>query len=237
MLQEEVEDLGVGNLKPDLEKIVTAAKHQLGLVNDILDLSRIESGKMTLFVEEFELCKTVAEVVATVQPLVGKNENRLEVDCPADLGRMRSDETKVRQILFNLLSNACKFTRSGVIRVAVWRQAAAPLARETSLNSPSATIHFTVNDTGIGMSPEQLSRVFHAFAQADASTARNYGGTGLGLALSRKMCELMGGELNATSALGKGSTFEAILPAFLDVSPAAVPSENGVAAAAISQPV
>jgi len=233
MMQEEVENMGVPALKPDLEKVVAAAKHQLGLVNDILDLSKIEAGKMTLFIEEFDVAKLVKEVAATIQPLVAKKSNQLEVMCPADLGIMRADQIKVRQTLFNLLGNASKFTERGVIRLEVFRGAPADRVPAEALRlSPgraskvsgedagSSTrdacapqITFTVSDTGIGMTPEQLGKLFQAFSQADTSTQAKYGGTGLGLAISRKFCQLMGGDITVQSEAGKGSTFTVSLPA------------------------
>ena len=207
MLQEEAEDLKQPEFIPDLEKIHGAGKHLLGLINDVLDLSKIEAGKMTLYLEDFDVAKVVAEVAATVRPLITKNGNRLEVDCPADLGAMRADVTKVRQTLFNLLSNASKFTERGVIRLEV-RENGSP----TAGTQPSA-LSFVVSDTGIGMTPEQLSRLFQAFTQADASTSRKFGGTGLGLAISRKFCQMMGGDITVRSEHGKGSTFTITLPA------------------------
>jgi signal transduction histidine kinase/CheY-like chemotaxis protein len=198
MVQEELEELGQTQLLPDLQKIHSAAKHQLGLINDILDLSKIEAGKMSLFLETFDLEATVQDVAATVRPLVAKNSNRLEVDCPTNIGTMRADQTKLRQILFNLLSNATKFTERGTISLRVARDGG---------------VTFVVHDTGIGMSDEQVGRLFQAFTQAADSTTRKYGGTGLGLALSRKFCQLMGGDLKVVSQLGKGSTFTVTLPA------------------------
>ena len=206
MLQEEVADLGQNGLRPDLEKIHGAGKHLLGLINDILDLSKIEAGKMTLYLEEFDVAQMVREVATTVQPLVARNANRIEVTCPADIGRMRADLTKVRQTLFNLLSNACKFTEKGVIRLEVRGQ-------KSEINSPLGTLLFIVSDTGIGITAEQMNRLFEAFAQADASTTRKYGGTGLGLAISRNFCRMMGGDLAVASEPGKGSTFTVTLPA------------------------
>ena len=220
MLQEEAHDTGQAAFVPDLEKIHGAGKHLLGLINDVLDLSKIESGKMTLYLEEFEVSKMVAEVAATVQPLVQKQANRLEVDCPADIGSMRADVTKVRQTLFNLLSNAAKFTEGGMIRLSVTRE---ELKRETAsvvagtdhasrITHHASRITFQVSDTGIGMTPEQTAKLFQAFTQADASTSRKYGGTGLGLAISRKFCQMMGGDLTVQSEPGKGSTFTVALP-------------------------
>lgn len=204
MLQEEARDLGQEAFIPDLEKIQGAGKHLLGLINDVLDLSKIEAGKMTFFLEDFDVATLVGEVAATIQPLVARNGNRLEVQCDPGIGTMRADVTKLRQTLFNLLSNASKFTERGVIRLVVEEQA--PAAGSV----PS--LRFEVSDTGIGMSPQQLSKLFQSFSQADSSTSRRYGGTGLGLAISRKFCQLMGGEITVTSELGKGSTFVATLP-------------------------
>jgi CheY-like chemotaxis protein len=194
----------------------------LGLINDILDLSKVEAGKMALYLEDFDISKMVAEVASTVQPLMAKNGNRLEVICPADAGRMRADTTKVRQTLFNLLSNASKFTEKGIIRLEVARvsshQSAVIGGRAHAQSGSPNTDHcslitFQVSDTGIGMTPEQMGRLFEAFSQADASTTRKYGGTGLGLAISRKFCRMMGGDLAVSSQPGKGSTFTATLPA------------------------
>jgi signal transduction histidine kinase len=221
MVGEELQELGAGQLKPDLEKVVAAAKHQLALVNDILDLSKVEAGRMTLFIEEFDVPSLVQEVAATIQPLAEKNGNRLELDCPAGLGRMRADQTKVRQTLFNLLSNACKFTEHGAVTLRVWKSEGRMKNAETThdataasslLHAPVNLLHFSVADTGIGMTPEQAAKLFHAFTQADVSTSRKYGGTGLGLAISRKFCQMMGGELTVQSEPGRGSTFTVTLP-------------------------
>jgi signal transduction histidine kinase len=211
---------------PDLEKIHAAARHQLGLINDILDLSKVEAGKMSLCIESFDLHQLVNEVVATIQPMTAKNSNRLEVDCPPALGRIRSDQTKLRQVLFNLLSNASKFTENGTIRLEV-RRTNLPYLSSVEASQPSSgpessgpasrsQLVLSVSDTGIGMSPEQLAKLFQPFTQAEASTARKYGGTGLGLALSRRFCQLLGGELTVESELGKGSRFTATLPADAD---------------------
>ena len=217
MVQEELEEVGEKQFIPDLQKIHAAAKHQLGLINDILDLSKIEAGKVTVFVELFEVPKLIEEVATTVRPLVLKNGNRLEIDCPADLGSMRADQTKVRQILFNLLSNATKFTEHGAIRLRA--------RREPPPDGRSERISFVISDTGIGMSPEQLGRLFQAFTQAEASTTRKYGGTGLGLTISKKFAEVMGGDVSVTSEQGKGSTFSVTLPVEVEETPrAAVPA-------------
>ncbi|MBI3416959.1 MAG: PAS domain-containing protein, partial [Verrucomicrobia bacterium] len=202
MVVEELEDMGDTALTPDVQKIHSAAKHQLGLINDILDLSKVEAGKMTLHVEEFDVAKLVREVEATVQPLIAKNANKLEVSCAADLGAMRADQTKVRQVLFNLISNAAKFTEKGTITLRASRESGGR-ASARAVDSPALTadeirvradahppiMEFRITDTGIGMTPEQLAKLFQAFTQADSSTSKKYGGTGLGLALSRKFCQ------------------------------------------------
>ena len=237
MLEEEAQDLGQSGFVPDLKKIQGAGKHLLNLINDVLDLSKIEAGRMTLFIEEFDVAKLINEVVSTVQPLLAMNSNRLELDCPVDIGWMKTDQTKVRQTLFNLLSNACKFTEKGVIRLEVERGASdqwqvASLTPDRSPGNPLATrpsslVTFKVTDTGIGMTREQLSRLFQAFVQADASTASRYGGTGLGLVLSRTFCRLMGGDLIVESEPDKGSTFTARLPAEVrSASPPPLPTES-----------
>jgi signal transduction histidine kinase/ligand-binding sensor domain-containing protein len=219
MLQEEATDMGHSDYVPDLEKIHGAGKHLLGLINDILDLSKVEAGKMTLFLEEFEISQLIQEVAATVQPLVNKNGNCLVVEYAGDIGKMTADATKLRQTLFNLLSNASKFTENGTISLRV--SASADDSREM--------INIAVSDTGIGMTTEQLSRLFQAFTQADAATTSKYGGTGLGLAISRKFCQLMGGDITVESELGRGTTFTAMLPREVaEAAPqAATESSNG----------
>ncbi|AFZ37664.1 response regulator receiver sensor hybrid histidine kinase [Stanieria cyanosphaera PCC 7437] len=202
MLMEEAEDLGQEDFLPDLHKIHGAAKHLLSLINDILDLSKIEAGRMELYPEHFEVRNLVEDVVATIQPLVEKNGNHLKIDLPDNLGTMHTDLIKIRQSLFNLLSNSCKFTENGTITLKV----------ERYLNSGHHWLSLQVKDTGIGMSPEQLSRLFQAFTQADASTTRKYGGTGLGLAITKRFCQMMGGDIVVESQFGKGSTFTIHLP-------------------------
>jgi CheY-like chemotaxis protein/anti-sigma regulatory factor (Ser/Thr protein kinase) len=211
MLQEEAEDLGQEGFLLDLNNINVAGKHLLSLINDILDLSKIEAGKMDLFLESFDIAKMVADVATTIQPLVAKNANTLHVACGDDLGAMRADLVKVRQALFNLLSNACKFTERGTVTLTV--------SQETAHRIP--WIIFRVRDSGIGMTPEQMEKLFQAFSQADVSTAfsqadvsttRQFGGTGLGLAISRKFCQMMGGDITVESTFGKGSTFAIRLP-------------------------
>ncbi len=245
MLQEEAEDLGQESFVPDLKKIHGAGKHLLGLINDILDLSKVEAGRMTLYLEEFDVSKMVHEVAATVHPLVAQKENRLVVECPPEIGVMKADVTKVRQTLFNLLSNASKFTEVGTITLRVWNEDCRMKNEESSqrdsldqsvssasrLHSSFSILHFSVTDTGIGISREAQSRLFEAFTQADASTTRKYGGTGLGLAISKKFCQLMGGDITVESEPGKGTTFTVSLPQHVQ-EPAAAPAESPVPDAA-----
>jgi PAS domain S-box-containing protein len=202
MLQEEAGDLGAADLLPDLAKIHTAGRHLLDLINDILDLSKIEAGRMELFRETFDVCSAAREVVDTAMPLVQKNGNELILECGENVGSMHADLTKLRQVLLNLLSNASKFTGNGSIRLDVERRG----------GGSSERMIFRVSDTGIGMEPDNVERLFEPFEQADASTSRRFGGTGLGLALSRRFCRLMGGDLTATSAPGEGSVFTIDLP-------------------------
>jgi PAS domain S-box-containing protein len=215
MLQEEATEVGQSEFVPDLAKINTAGKHLLTLIDDILDLSKIEAGKVELFLETFDIATVVADIVHTIHPLVEKNQNTLLIRHENNLGLMYADLTKVRQIVFNLLSNACKFTDQGHITLAVERQP----------GDPSDTILVQVTDTGIGLSPDQVERLFEEFTQADASTTRKYGGTGLGLAISRRFCEMMGGQIAVKSELGQGTTFTIRLPAqVVKPEPTIVPS-------------
>jgi signal transduction histidine kinase/CheY-like chemotaxis protein len=210
MLLEESDELLRPELRPDLEKIRGAGKHLLTLINDILDLSKIEAGKMNVFVESFDVVTLLADVRATIEPLVAKNGNTFEVRCGADLGTLHSDQTKVRQILFNLLSNAAKFTRMGRVTLAATRPT----------RGDGERLEFEVSDTGIGMTPEQVVGLFKPFSQADASTTRYFGGTGLGLAITQHFCRMLGGDVTVESEYGKGSTFTITLPV---VCPEAVP--------------
>ncbi|MFZ4776433.1 MAG: Cache 3/Cache 2 fusion domain-containing protein, partial [Terrimicrobiaceae bacterium] len=203
MLIEEAQDLKLDDLTPDLNKIRSAGKHLLSLINDVLDLSKIEAGKMTLFLEDFEVSALIRDVASTIQPLIEKNGNTLTVSIAPDSGRMRADLTKVRQTLFNLLSNAAKFTEK------------APIHLSVSRSPDGQRVFFEVADSGIGMTPEQLGRLFQSFTQADDSTTRKYGGTGLGLVISKKFCQLMGGDIAVQSIYGKGTTFRVDLPAFV----------------------
>ncbi len=202
MLQEVAEDLGDDKFLSALKTIRGAGKRLLDLVDDILDISRIESGKMDLFLEHFDIRALVDEVQSTIQPLVDKNGNKLLVKFENDPGMMLADLTKVRQSLFNLLSNAGKFTRNGWIELTI--------ARRAGLTGDDAV--FLVSDTGIGMSPEQITRIFEPFVQADPSTTRKFGGTGLGLSISRHFCRMMGGDISVSSRPGEGSVFTMHLP-------------------------
>ena len=200
LLQEEAEDLGYQNFVPDLEKIRMAGKHLLGLISGILDFSKIEADKMELHLETFDIVALIRDVTTTIQPLVEKNGNTLTVRCADDLGAMHADRTRVQQVLFNLLSNATKFTDGGAITL-------------TAVREHGEWICFSIVDTGIGMRPEVVENLFEVFTQADTSTTRKYGGTGLGLAISQRFCKLMGGEISVESEVGKGSTFTVHLPA------------------------
>ena len=182
MLREEAQDLGQGDSIPDLDRIHDAGNHLLTLINEVLDLSKIEAGKMEVLLETFDLSEMIESVMTTIRPMAKKSGNSVVVQGMANPGTMHADKTRVRQCLFNLLSNACKFTEGGTVSLAVGREEVG--GREEVL--------FRVKDTGIGMSPEQMEDLFHRFVQADASSTRKYGGTGLGLTITRRFCELMG---------------------------------------------
>ena len=203
LLQRGVEHSGQTELVPDLVRIQKAGNHLLAIINDILDLSKIEADKMGIFTERLDFALLLQDVVNTASPLIERNSNTIQVDLPADLGVIHSDSTKMRQILLNLLSNAGKFTEHGHITLRAMRE------------SSSATdwMSISITDTGIGISPNQLNRLFAEFTQADPSTTRKYGGTGLGLALSRRLCMLLGGDISVESTLGSGSTFTVRIPA------------------------
>ncbi|MEO7995358.1 MAG: ATP-binding protein, partial [bacterium] len=203
LLRMEAEESGREQEAEDLVRIHSAGRHLLALINDILDLSKIEAGKMAVANEEFATRDLLDEVQKLAVPLASMNGNRLVFESGAGLSMMHSDLTKVRQILLNLLSNACKFTENGTVTLRTRRLSA----------EGRDWIEFEVRDTGIGMSPDQLQRIFHEFVQADPSTTRKYGGTGLGLTLSRRFTELLGGGITVTSTLGEGSVFTAMLPA------------------------
>ncbi|PKB72204.1 MAG: hypothetical protein BZY87_01530 [SAR202 cluster bacterium Io17-Chloro-G6] len=218
MLQEEAEDLETGEFQEDLDRINGAGKHLLGLINDVLDISKIEAGAMDIYLETFPIEPMIQEVATTMQPLVEKNSNSLEIDCPDSVGSIYADTTKVRQGLFNLLSNASKFTEQGTISLKINREA----------KDGRDWINFAVSDTGIGMTDEQIGRLFEAFTQAEASTNRRFGGTGLGLAITRHFCEMMGGNISVESEAGNGSTFTMKLPAVVVDSPGTSVDRPGV---------
>ncbi|MFS8119938.1 MAG: ATP-binding protein [Microcoleus sp.] len=221
MLQEDAQDSGSEDFLPDLEKIQTAGKHLLDMISDILDISKIEAGHVTLYLENFDVATMIEEVMTTAQTLVEKKGNALALKTKGELGTMYADQPKVRQILLNLLSNAAKFTEKGVITIEVERiknEKVKPKKRKknkdfnSGSNYSSQVLIFRVSDTGIGMTDEQLDQIFKPFTQADASTTRKYGGTGLGLTISQRLCEILGGEISVESEDGKGSTFIVSLP-------------------------
>ena len=211
MLQEQAEDEGNLEYLPDLKKIHTAGHHLLSLINAVLDLSKIEAGKTTLFLEDFSVKKAVEDVIALTQPLVQKNRNTLVLTGEADAGSMHADALKLRQILFNLLGNACKFTSEGKVELNVAHAT-------TAAGEPG--IQFTVRDSGIGMTPEQCAKLFQPFTQAESSTSRKFGGTGLGLSITKSFVELMGGTVRVESEQGKGSAFIITLPLMVHDLPA-----------------
>ena len=202
MLEEETRESGKSDSVQDLRKIQSAGKHLLALINDVLDLSKIEAGKMGLHLENFEVPVLIDEMITTLQPAAAKNSNKIHVRIAENVGSMRADVTKVRQILFNLLSNACKFTEQGTISVEV----------DQERFEGRDCVRFRVSDTGIGITPQQKENLFHEFSQADASISRKYGGTGLGLAITYRFVQLMKGRISVESAPGEGAKFTVFLP-------------------------
>ena len=198
MLMEEADDDGLDTYFEDLNKINSSGEHLLTLINDILDLSKIEAGKMEMHIEEFEFEKHLTQIEATAKPLVEKNGNNFVIEKPENLEKLTNDQTKLRQILFNMLSNAAKFTKKGTVTL--------------SIINYGEKVRFAVTDTGIGMNAEQLGKVFEEFTQAESSTSKDYGGTGLGLPISKKMTELMGGIMEVESEENKGTTFSITIP-------------------------
>ena len=198
MLMEEAEDDELPDYIDDLKKIHSSGNHLLLLINDVLDLSKIEAGKMELFIEEFEFSNYISQVEATAKPLMEKNDNKFILKNKFNEESLKNDQTKLRQILFNVISNASKFTKKGTV--------------EMSINKISEMVEFKVKDTGIGMAPEQIDRVFEEFTQAKSSTAKDYGGTGLGLPISKRMTEMMGGKIEVESKEGEGTTFVITVP-------------------------
>ncbi len=197
LLMDDLEDEGQDDFIPDLKKIQSAGQHLLGLINDILDLSKIEVGKVELFVETIDVKDLLGDVVNTIQPMVTKNNNKLDIQIPEDIGTIQSDLTKLRQNLFNLLSNASKFSENSTITVSA----------KKIPGEKGELLELRVTDQGIGMSPEQIEKVFEPFTQADASTSKKFGGTGLGLTITREFSRKMGGDIYVESELGKGTTF------------------------------
>jgi signal transduction histidine kinase len=204
MLVEHATRFGTEKAAEPLQRIHRAGTHLLGLVNQVLDLSKIEAGKLELSPEQVNLAPLIDDVIGTARQLAEQKSNRLSVDYPRDLGSLLVDPMRLRQILLNLLSNACKFTERGTVSLKV---------RRTALDDGASWIEFAVADTGIGMTAVQMGKLFEEFSQAEASTARQYGGTGLGLAITRKLCLMMGGDVIVASELGKGSVFTIRLPA------------------------
>jgi len=208
MLREDAE-AAKQDLEP-LDRVLGAGRHLLALINDILDLSKIEAGRMELNLETFPLAPLIGDVVKTIEPLAAKNGNRVAVQCDDTVRMMRADQMRLRQALLNLMSNANKFTERGAITIDACEQ------KENGRD----WITLAVADTGIGMTPEQMDKLFQEFSQADASTTRKYGGTGLGLAISKRFCQMMGGDITVESEPGKGSTFTIRLPRTVDAAKA-----------------
>ena len=206
LLAEEAEDHNVPSFIPDLKRIRFAGKHLLELVNGVLDLSKVEAGKMEVFVETFSVPKMIEEVIATVQPLVEKNRNEITLEMQDGVDEIQGDVTKLRQVLYNLLANASKFTEDGRITVR---------ARQ---DAEERQLIVDVVDTGIGMTEEQVERLFQPFMQADSSTTRKYGGTGLGLAIIKRFTDLMDGSVTVASVEGEGTTFTVKVPTNLQGS-------------------
>ncbi len=199
MLAEDAEDAGQKSFIEPLGRISRAGKHLLELINEVLDLSKIEAGKLELHDEDVDVEILVRDLASAAQPLAAKNNNQLVIDCPMAIGKILADSMRLRQILLNLLSNACKFTDKGTVTLTVARD--------------GDRIKFAVADTGIGMTPDQMARLFQEFTQADSSTTRKYGGTGLGLAITDRLCAMMGGSIGVDSVPRAGTTFTVVLPA------------------------
>ncbi len=207
MLIEDLQDDGLDDYVADLDRVLSAGRHLLALIQDVLDLSKVEAGRVQIHLQTVDVAGLIDDIRTTVAPLMAKNQNELVVECADAVGMITTDVTKLRQILFNLLSNAAKFTSEGTVRVEV----------EPVVVDDREHLCFTLSDTGIGMTDEQLERVFEAFAQADSSTTREYGGTGLGLTITRHFCSLLGGTLDVSSTPGEGTEFKMRLPRTLDL--------------------
>jgi signal transduction histidine kinase len=217
MLREDAE-AAKQDLEP-LDRVLGAGRHLLALINDILDLSKIEAGRMELNLETFPLAPLINDVVKTIEPLSAKNGNRVAVRCDETIGLVHADQMRLRQALLNLMSNANKFTEKGTITIA---------AHHRQENGRD-WITLAVTDTGIGMTTEQIGKLFQEFSQASSTTASKYGGTGLGLAISKRFCQMMGGDITVASEPGRGSTFTIRLPRILE-TPIAAPAQTGEAA-------
>ncbi len=202
MLLEEADERGITGSAEEVRKIQFAGKHLLGLISDILDLSKIEAGRMDIHLETFDVADMIGTVLGTIGPMIAGNGNRIDLNCPPSLGFIHADLTKIRQILLNLLSNAAKFTERGAITLSVAKV----------LHGPTQHVQFTVTDTGIGMTNAQVTQLFQAFSQGDSSTSRRYGGTGLGLAITKAFVDMLGGHVEVQSKLGVGTTFIVRLP-------------------------
>ena len=213
MLREDAEALKQ-DLEP-LDRVLGAGRHLLALINDILDLSKIEAGRMELNLESFALAPLIDDVVKTIEPLAAKNGNQVAVHCDPAIGTMHADQMRLRQALLNLMSNANKFTEQGAITIA---------AHQGQENGRD-WVTLSVADTGIGMTPEQMGKLFQEFSQASSATASKYGGTGLGLAISRRFCQMMGGDITVESDPGRGSTFTIRLPRIVDLPKEVVPAK------------
>jgi signal transduction histidine kinase len=202
LIQEDAHAIGNIDFISDLQKIHSAGKHLLALISDILDISKIEAGMMELCPEKFDVLALLDDLIETITPVVENNGNRFEFKIPKQIGMITADKLRVRQILFNLLSNAGKFTQNSKVMLAASRE----------MSATGEWIHFIIRDWGIGIAPEHLEHLFTDFHQGDTSTSRKYGGTGLGLAICKKFCEMMGGDISVQSELEKGSTFTVRLP-------------------------
>ncbi|MGA0564510.1 response regulator [Ancylobacter sp. VNQ12] len=227
ILAEDAADDGNTAMVADLDKIQSAGKHLLGLINDILDLSKIEAGRMDVYLEQVFLARMVDEVKTIVSPMMTKNDNVLVIDCPIDIGSLRTDLTKLKQSLLNLLSNAAKFTKNGQVTLR--------LSRDTQADG-GGMVRFEVSDNGIGMTEEQMGRLFQAFTQADSSTTRNFGGTGLGLTITKHFAAMLGGSISVRSAPGEGSTFTIELPVEAKAAPAELPQAEVIDPGAPAEP-
>jgi signal transduction histidine kinase len=224
MLREDAEALKQ-DTEP-LDRVLGAGRHLLALINDILDLSKIEAGRMELHLESFPLAPLIEDVAKTIEPMATKNANQVAVQCDAEIGTLHADQMRLRQALLNLMSNANKFTDHGTITID---------ARQGQEGS-RGSVTISVADTGIGMTAEQMGKLFQEFSQASSTTASKYGGTGLGLAISRRFCQMMGGDITVESELGRGSTFTIRLPRIVEPPKEMVPANEARAGEAVRKP-